>query len=54
MFEAQNRMPEELAHTVTIHHGQLPTRPDGIHYNPEGQLKLGNMIADAIENYYAK
>jgi len=54
VFEAQNRMPEELAHTVTLHHGQLPTRPDGIHYNTEGQLKLGNMIADAIENYYAR
>lgn len=47
-FEASEKLP----HVVTFSHGKLPCRPDGIHFNTEGQLTLGRMYADAVERYY--
>jgi hypothetical protein len=49
---AHNKAGRELANTIIIHHGRLPTNADGIHFNTEGQLKLGEMTAAAIAECY--
>ena len=54
VIKAHLDAPEEIPHVVTFSHGKLPCRPDGIHFNTEGQLKLGQMFADAVEKYYKR
>ena len=49
---AHNRAGRDIPNTTTIHHGKLPTNADGIHFNTEGQLKLGEMTAAAIAECY--
>ncbi len=53
VIKAQLDAPDKIPRVVTFSHGKLPCRPDGIHFNTEGQLKLGRMYADAVEEYYA-
>ena len=36
---------------MTVVHGKLPMRPDGIHFNTEGQLKQGKLLAEAVLDY---
>ena len=48
VLRAQNRAAREIPHTTAIHHGALPTHADGIHFNTEGQLTLGGMMADVV------
>jgi hypothetical protein len=52
VLKAHNRAGREIPDTVTVHHGKLPTMPDGIHFNAEGQITLGKMAADAVEEFY--
>ena len=40
------------ANATTINHGRLPVLDDGIHFNAEGQIKLGKMVASAVETFY--
>ncbi len=49
-LDAADKIPQ----VVTFAHGKLPCRPDGIHFNTEGQLKLGGMYADAVKKYYTR
>jgi len=49
---AHNRAGRELSHVVTLHHGRLLVREDGVHFNAEGQIKLGKVTASAVEDYY--
>ena len=37
---------------ATVHHGMLPVEKDGVHFNHEGQVRLGRMTADALEELY--
>ena len=53
VIKAQLDAPDKIPHVVTFSQGKLPCCPDGIHFNTEGQLKLGRMYADAVEKYYA-
>jgi lysophospholipase L1-like esterase len=39
---------------VTVIHGRLPIHDDGVHFNTEGQLTLGKMVADAVRKYYSQ
>ena len=48
----QNRVGREISNAITISHGTLPVMADGIHFNAEGQIKLGKIAASAIENLY--
>ena len=54
MIKAQLDAADKIPNVVTFAHGKLPCRPDKIHFNTEGQLKLGRMFADAIEKYQAR
>ncbi|MBT3381281.1 MAG: hypothetical protein HN742_06715 [Lentisphaerae bacterium] len=49
---AHNKAGRDIPNTTTIHHGKLPTNADGIHFNTEGQIKLGKMTAAAVEAFY--
>ena len=49
---AQNRAGREIPNVTTVHHGKLPLREDGAHYNAEGQIKLGKITASAVEEFY--
>ena len=49
---AHNKAGRDIAGVTTVHHGRLPVGKDGVHYNAEGQIKLGKMTADAIEKFY--
>ena len=49
---AQNRAGRELPNVTTVHHGKLPVLEDGIHFNAEGQIKLGKITASAVEEFY--
>ena len=42
----------ELPNVVTLHPGELPLAEDGIHTNAEGQIKLGEIAASAVEEFY--
>tara|TARA_R110000850_G_scaffold108742_3_gene221246 strand:- start:1259 stop:2152 length:894 start_codon:yes stop_codon:yes gene_type:complete len=53
VIKAQLDAPDLIPQVVTFSQGKLPCCPDGIHFNTEGQLKLGRMYADAVEQYYA-
>lgn len=48
----QNRLGREIPNVVTINHGTLPVMADGIHFNTEGQIKLGKIAASAVEEFY--
>jgi len=48
----QNRIGRVISNAITISHGTLPVMADGIHFNAEGQIKLGKITASAIENLY--
>ena len=48
----QNRAGREIPNVTTVNHGTLPVMDDGIHFNAEGQIKLGKITASAIENLY--
>ena len=54
VIKAQLDAADKIPNVVTFSHGKLPCRPDKIHFNTEGQLKLGRMFADAIEGYDAR
>ena len=54
VLKAHHKAAEVIPNTRTIVHGPLPCQADGIHFNTEGQLTLGTMVADAIEEYYGK
>ena len=49
---AHNQAARELDDVTAVHHGRLPCNPDGIHFNTEGQLKLGQMTAAAVAKAY--
>jgi hypothetical protein len=51
VLKAQLDAADKIPQVVTFSHGKLPCRPDGIHFDTEGQLKLGRMYADAVEKY---
>ena len=48
----QNRVGREISNAIAMSHGTLPLMADGVHYNAEGQIKLGKITADAIEEFY--
>ena len=54
VMRAHNDAAEKIPHCRTVIHGKLPMRPDGIHFNTEGQLKQGQLIAKAILAYCAE
>jgi lysophospholipase L1-like esterase len=49
---AQNRAGRAIHNVTTVHHGTLPVMDDGIHFNAEGQIKLGKITASAVEEFY--
>ncbi len=49
---AHNLAQDEIPYTMTVATGMLPLTPDGIHFNTEGQILQGQMLADAIWAYY--
>jgi len=49
---AHNKAGRDIPNTTTVHHGKLPVEKDGVHFNHEGQVKLGKMTADAVEAFY--
>ena len=42
----------DIPNVTVVHHGRLPVADDGIHFNAEGQIKLGKMTASAVEDFY--
>ena len=50
---AQNTAGRAIPNVTTVHHGTLPVMDDGIHFNAEGQIKLGKITATAIEEFYS-
>jgi hypothetical protein len=51
VLHAQNRAGRDIPHTTTVHHGKLPL-VDAVHFNHEGQVTLGKMAADALQDFY--
>lgn len=49
---AQNRAGREIPNVITVNPGKLPTTKN--HYNSEGCVMLGKIIASAIEEFYSK
>ncbi len=49
---AHNLAQDEIPFTQTVATGWLPVTTDGIHFNTEGQILQGQMLADAIWFYY--
>ncbi|HEY70360.1 MAG TPA: sialate O-acetylesterase [Anaerolineae bacterium] len=49
---AHNLAQDEIPHTQTVTTGWLPVTADGIHFNTEGQILQGQILADAIWFYY--
>lgn len=49
---AHNKAGRDIPNCTTVLHGQLPKEKDGVHFNHEGQVKLGKMTADAVEEFY--
>jgi hypothetical protein len=47
-----NLAQDEIPYTQTVITGWLPVTADGIHFNTEGQILQGQMLADAIWFYY--
>jgi len=52
VLRAHHEAAATIPHGVAVVHGPLPMRPDGIHFNTEGQLKQGRLIAEAVVTYY--
>jgi len=51
VLKAHTEAPDKIPHVVAVAHGKLPMRPDGIHFNTEGQLKHGKLLAEAVLKY---
>ena len=51
VLKAHVEAPDKIPNVVTVVHGKLPMRPDGIHFNTEGQLKQGKLLAEAVLDY---
>jgi len=49
---AHNRAGRNIPNVVTVHHGRLPVNADGVHFNTEGQIKLGKITTSAVEEFY--
>jgi lysophospholipase L1-like esterase len=49
---AQNKAGREIPNVTTFYHGALPVLEDGIHFNAEGQIRLGKITASAVEEFY--
>ena len=49
---AHNLAQDEIPYTQTVTTGWLPVASDGIHFNTEGQILHGQLLADAIWFYY--
>ncbi len=49
LVRVQANAGKELPNVYSVFHGIPPLMPDGIHFNAEGQLLLGNLFADAYE-----
>jgi len=49
-LDAADKIPNVFA----VIHGRLPLKPDGIHFNTEGQLTQGRLIAEAVVKFYQK
>ena len=49
---AQIRAGREIPNTTAVSHGNLPVLEDGIHFDAEGQIKLGKVAASAVEEFY--
>jgi len=49
---AQNRAGRDIPKVISVYHGALPRKADGIHFNTEGQVKLGKITASAVEEFY--
>jgi lysophospholipase L1-like esterase len=49
---AQNRAGRDIPNVTSVNHGILPVLEDGIHFNAEGQIKLGKITASAVEAFY--
>lgn len=47
-----NLAQDEIPYTLTVPTGLLPLTADGIHFNTEGQIIHGQVLADAIWSYY--
>jgi hypothetical protein len=45
---AQQRISQEIPNTVLVDTDMLSKHPDNIHYDTEGQLKLGEMFGEAL------
>lgn len=52
VLAAHNRAGRDISNTTVVHHGKLPVQKDGVHFNHEGQVKLGKMTADAVSKAY--
>ena len=48
----QNRAGREISNAIALSHGTLPLMADGVHFNAEGMIKLGEITASAIEAFY--
>ena len=51
VLKAHTEAPDKIPHVVAVAHGKLPMRPDGIHFNTDGQLKQGKLLAEAVLEY---
>ena len=49
---AHNKAGREIANATTVHHGKLPCAKDGVHFNHDGQVKLGKMTAEAVGEFH--
>jgi len=45
---------DKIPNVVAVIHGRLPSKPDGVHFNTEGQLKQGRLLAEAVVKFYQK
>ena len=52
LYLSKARVSKYLDNAFPVFHGRLPTRVDQIHFNSEGQLRLGELTAEAVQNYY--
>ena len=51
VLRAHNEASKKIPHCRTVIHGKLPLKGDGIHFNTEGQLQQGRILAKAILDY---
>ncbi|MEM7699049.1 MAG: sialate O-acetylesterase [Verrucomicrobiota bacterium] len=48
LFQFQAQVDEFIPNCWPVFHGQLPTVIDQVHFNSEGQIKLGKLAAEAV------